>query len=85
MVSESDGVSLTLAHRCGKTRHGGGTSSRGPRAVVLAALSQTNAAHVTTSDVGRGRTGETDAHSNLRKAKDYLYAYTRSLGVRDWD
>ena len=30
VVSESDGVSLTLAYWCGKTRHGGGTSSRGP-------------------------------------------------------
>jgi hypothetical protein len=30
VVSESDGVSLTLAHWCGKPAHGGGTSSRGP-------------------------------------------------------
>jgi hypothetical protein len=29
VVFESDGVSLTLAW-CGKTRHGGGSSSRGP-------------------------------------------------------
>jgi hypothetical protein len=28
VVSESDGVSLTLAHWCGKPAHGGGTSSR---------------------------------------------------------
>ncbi len=34
VVFESDGVSLTLA-RCGKTRHGGGTSSRGPRVWLL--------------------------------------------------
>jgi len=31
VVFESDGVSLTLAW-CGKTRHGGGSSSRGPPA-----------------------------------------------------